>query len=104
MKYIVSFLVVVSSFVALCQDTSFVKVYYAGSYAQVPDGKIWEFEKVFVSSGDGFNIKINNDTFKGDFIGGSKIQIPYYIAEMELLTSGSMVSYLLYIKQRNSNE
>ena len=46
------------SFVALCQDTSFVKVYYAGSYAQVPEGKIWQFEKVFISNGDGYNIKI----------------------------------------------
>lgn len=104
MKYIFCFLIVASGFVAFCQDTSFVKVYYAGSAAIVPAGKIWQVEKVFVSSGDDFNIKINNDTFKGDFIGGSKIQIPYYIAEMELLSSGSMVSYLLYIKQRNAEE
>lgn len=98
-------LIILSSAIdALSQDTSFVKVYYAGSAAIVPAGKIWQVEKVFVSSGDGFNIKINNDTFKGDFIGGSKIQIPYYIAEMELLSSGSMVSYLLYIKQRNAEE
>jgi hypothetical protein len=104
MKYLFPLFLFSANFDLIAQDTSFVKVYYAGSYAQVPDGKIWQFEKVFVSSGDGFNVKINNDAFKGDFIGGSRIQIPYYIAEMELLSSGSMISYLLYIEQRNSKE
>ena len=90
--------------VALCQDTSFVKVYYAGSYVQVPEGKIWQFEKVFISNGDGYNIKISNQVFEGEFVGGAKIQIPYYIAEMELLSSGSMMSYTVYINQKNVKE
>ena len=104
MKYIVSFLVVASSFVVLCQDTSYVKVYYAGSYAQVPEGKIWQVEKVFVSNGDGYNILVSNDNFKGEYNGGTKIQIPYYISEMELLSSGSMMSYTVYINQKNVKE
>lgn len=61
------------AYVAICQDTSFVKVYLAVAYAQVPEGKIWQFEKVFISNGDGYNIKISNQVFKGEFVGGAKI-------------------------------
>jgi hypothetical protein len=88
----------------MSQDTSFVKVYYAGSSAQVPEGKIWQVEKVFVSNGDGYNILVSNDNFKGEYNGGTKIQIPYYISEMELLSSGSMMSYTVYINQKNVKE
>lgn len=104
MRFLFLLFILSSSIKVMSQDTSFVKIYYAGSYAQVPEGKMWQFEKVFISNGDGYNIKISNQVFEGEFVGGAKIQIPYYIAEMELLSSGSMMSYTVYINQKNVKE
>jgi hypothetical protein len=104
MRFLFLLFILSSSIKVMSQDTSFVKIYYAGSYAQVPEGKMWQFEKVFISNGDGYNIKISNQVFEGEFVGGAKIQIPYYIAEMELLSSGSMMSFTVYINQKNVKE
>jgi hypothetical protein len=104
MRFLFLLFILSSSIKVMSQDTSFVKIYYAGSYAQVPEGKMWQFEKVFISNGDGYNIKISNQVFEGEFVGGAKIQIPYYIAEMELLSSGSMMSYTVNINQKNVKE
>ena len=53
MRFLFLLFILSSSIKVMSQDTSFVKVYYAGSSAQVPEGKIWQVEKVFVSNGDG---------------------------------------------------
>ena len=64
MRFLFLLFILSSSIKVMSQDTSFVKVYYAGSYAQVPEGKMWQFEKVFISNGDGYNIKISNQVFE----------------------------------------
>ena len=104
MKILVAAVFLVVSSYTFCQDSTFVKVFYAGSSIKVPAERTWKIEKAYITSGDGYNIQISLSNFKSNYAGEESVSFPYYIAEMELLSSGSMVSYLLYIKQRNSEE
>jgi hypothetical protein len=81
------------------QDTTFIKIFYAGSTVKVPEGKLWTVEKAFISSGDGYNIRIADSNFKSPYEEGEALSIPYYIAEMELLSDRSNVSYTLSIRE-----
>ena len=89
-------------FATICraQDTSFVKSAYGGSFLVVPKDVNWKIEKAFISEGDAYSIKISNSNFKESYSGGDTIRVPYYIAEMELLSGDKMGLYFLYIRQK----
>lgn len=82
------------------QDTTFVKSAYGGSQITVPEGFIWQIERAFINSGDSYNIQVSSKNFQSEYTGGTKIQVPYYIAEMELLDGKDGIFYLLYIRQK----
>ena len=79
------------------QDTTFVKSFYGGSTTKVPENKTWVIKNAFITAGDGYNIKIALTNFEEKYAAGQVINFPYYIAEMELLSERSMVSYLVTI-------
>jgi hypothetical protein len=81
------------------QDSTFVKSFTAGSSVKVPMGKTWCIEKAFISNGDGYQIKIAPSNFKACYQADERINLPYYIAEMELLTDRSMLYYLVTFKE-----
>jgi hypothetical protein len=81
------------------QDSTFVKSFTAGSSVKVPIGKTWCIEKAFISNGDGYQIKIAPSNFKAYYQADDRINLPYYIAEMELLTDRSMLYYLVTFKE-----
>jgi hypothetical protein len=89
----------VSCLSCFSQDSTFVKSFTAGSSVKVPMGKTWSIEKAFISNGDGYQIKIAKTNFKEQYKSAEQIVIPYYIAEMELLTDRSMLFYLVTIKE-----
>jgi hypothetical protein len=91
-------------FLASAQDSSFVKSYYGGSSLKVPENKTWTIEKAFISGGDGYNIKIAAGNFKLSYTGGETINFPYYIAEMELISDKSMMSYIVYITEKKETK
>ena len=82
---------------AFAQDTTFVKAFYGGSTSAVPEHKTWVIKNAFITAGDGYNIKIALTNFEEKYTAGQVINFPYYIAEMELLSERSMVSYLVTI-------
>jgi hypothetical protein len=86
------------------QDTTFVKSYYGGSTTKVPEHKTWVIKNAFITSGDGYNIKIALTNFEEKYTAGQVINFPYYIAEMELLSERSMVSYLVTIIENKEEE
>lgn len=80
-------------------DSAIVKSFYGGSQTKVPEGKIWTFQKVFVSGDNGYNILINPSNFKKQYQSGEIIVFPLYIPEMELLDNKEMIRYLVYIDE-----
>ncbi|MFM7595497.1 MAG: hypothetical protein ACKO4Y_04895 [Flavobacteriales bacterium] len=102
MKYLGCMVALTLSLHALCQDTTFIKSAYGGGSITVPEGVVWKITKALVNSGDGYNILISNHNFKSEYSPGEKIQLPYYLAEMELLDKKEGVFYLLYIEQQSS--
>ena len=85
--------------IGFSQDSTFIKSMYAGSYIIVPKNKTWQIEKAFINGNDAYNIKISTSSFKNKYLEGDTIRLPYYVAEMELLSSNSTKSYKLYIKE-----
>jgi len=98
MRFTLGYIFLFFSLQAFCQDTTFVKNFYSGSVVNVPDSSNWKIEKAYISSGDGYNIQISLKTFKEEYLPKEKISFPYYIAEMELLTDRSSVSYIVTIR------
>lgn len=89
------------SFVGLCQDsTSFIKYAYAGSHLVVPSNEHWQFQRAFINGGDSYSIQINKNNFSDHYSAGDTIRLPYYIAEMELLTNKDLVQYQLYFSSK----
>jgi hypothetical protein len=99
MKTVFSIVFFFFLFVGYAQDTTFVKVYYAGSRVIIPQGKTWIIEKAFINGGAHYNIQISTSNFKKEYISDSELILPYYIAEMELLGDKSTVSYILTIHE-----
>lgn len=102
-------ILLLSFFLILCsllysQDTTFVKSYYGGSTVKVPENKIWFIEKAYITAGDGYNILIAKKNFLERYTENEVITFPYYIAEMELLSNRSMVSYFVTILERNEEK
>ena len=81
------------------QDSTFVKMAYGGSYITVPQGESWGIERVFITGNDGFSIQVSNDNFAADYAALDTIQVPLYIAEMEMLSPGDMLQFKFYIKK-----
>lgn len=84
---------------AKAQDTTFVKSFYGGSSIKVPENTIWVIDKAFITSGDGYNIKISLSNFEKKYEAGQIVVFPYYIPEMELLSDRSNVSFALTIRE-----
>ena len=81
------------------EDSTLYKSGYAGGYLIVPVDKSWKIDHAFVSDGTAYSIKVSNENFELIYKAGDTIKLPYYIAEMELLSSKEMVQYQLYIQQ-----
>lgn len=101
MKIIFSFLFLVLIFHGYTQHSTFVKSFFGGSTSKVPMNKNWIIKNVSISSGDGYNIKIALTNFEEKYTAGQIITFPYYIAEMELLSDRSLVSYFVTIFEEN---
>ena len=84
---------------AKAQDSTFVKSFYGGSTSKVPESTNWVIKNAFITSGDGYNIKISLTNFEKKYESGQIVSFPYYIAEMELLSDRSNVSYILTIRE-----
>jgi hypothetical protein len=91
------FLFMVEALIA--QDSTFVRSFYQGAIIKVPEGKQWKIERAFISANDGYNIKISQGYFKEIYGPADNLIIPYYCAEMELLSDTSSIIYLLTIKE-----
>jgi hypothetical protein len=65
----------------------------------VPKNKTWEIKRAYISGDDAYNIKISTSCFKNTYSAGDTIRIPFYVAEMELLSGNSIKTYQLYIKE-----
>ncbi len=98
MKLVIAAVFLVVSAHTFCQDSTFVKYFYGGSVVNVPDSCSWKIEKAYISNGDGYNIQISLKNFKETYLPKEQISFPYYIAEMELLTDRSSVSYIVTIR------
>jgi hypothetical protein len=57
-------------------------------------------EKAYITAGDGYNIQIAKSNFKERYSSEEVLSFPYYIAEMELLSDRSMVSYIVTICEK----
>lgn len=99
MKLGIVYLAVVSC-AAFGQDSTFYKSTYAGSHMIVPENETWEVDRVFVNGGDAYSIQVANTNFNETYHAGDTIRAPYYIAEMELLSSKEMVQYQFYFKKK----
>jgi hypothetical protein len=86
------------------QDSTFVRSFYQGATIKVPEGKQWKIERAFISANDGYNIKISQSNFKEVYGPGENLIIPYYCAEMELLSDKSSFVYLLTILEKETNQ
>lgn len=100
MRFIVILYVTVSlnAFALHAQDSTFVKMAYGGSYIAVPQGESWGIERVFITGNDGFSIQVSNDNFAAEYSALDTIQVPHYIAEMEMLSPEDMLQFKFYIK------
>lgn len=92
--------IVLLSYSAFGQDSTFYKSVYAGSHMIVPQDENWKLDRVFVNSGDAYSMQVANTNFKETYTSGDTIQVPYYITEMELLSNKEMVQYKFYFKQK----
>ena len=101
MRFVVILCVAVSlnAFALHAQDSTFVKMAYGGSYIAVPQGESWGIERVFITGNDGFSIQVSNDNFAAEYSALDTIQVPHYIAEMEMLSPGDMLQFKFYIKK-----
>lgn len=87
---------------APAQNPPLLKSAYAGSYMVVPAGKYWTIDRVFVNEGGSYNIKIGNGNFRETYKSGDTLRVPYYVAEMELLSENATAIYQFYISETDS--
>ena len=95
--FLIPFMAIVMSF--QFDSNPILKITYGGSFLIVPEGKTWNIDRAFISDGGMYNILIQKNTFRDAYHSGDTIRIPYYIAEMELLSNQSMVQFQLYINE-----
>ena len=88
------------SYSAFGQDSTFYKSTYAGSHMIVPENENWQLDRVFVNGGDAYSIQVANTNFNETYHSGDTIRAPYYIAEMELLSNKEMVQYQFYFRKK----
>ncbi len=88
-------------FISFSQDTTFLKITYAGNKLTVPENKIWTVNRVFISEGGQYAIQTQTNNFSPSYNPNDTILIPYYIPEMELLTNKDLVQFHLYIAEYN---
>jgi hypothetical protein len=103
-KKILFIMLLDGSSIIYAQDSTFVKTVFAGSMLKVPKDKTWVIEKAFINAGDGYNVKINNANFKTLYNQKETLVVPSYIAEMELITDKSMMSYIVYITEKKETK
>ena len=86
--------------IAHSQESVFDKSYFAGSTAKIPENKVWVIKSAYISAGDGYTIQIALSNFKEYYVSEEVITFPSYIADMELLSNKSMVSYIVRILEK----
>jgi hypothetical protein len=86
-------------FLSLSQDTTFLKISYAGNILKVPEDKIWTIKRAFISEGGQYAIQIRANNFSTIYNPNETIELPLYIPEMELLNLKDMVQFHLYISE-----
>jgi hypothetical protein len=82
------------------QNSIVCKSAYAGGYIVFSENATWHLEKVFINSGDAFSIQVSNTNFKATYHSGDTLHVPFYIADMELLTTRDMVQYTFYFQKK----
>lgn len=92
--------IVLLSYSAFGQDSTFYKSAYAGGHIIVPQNEHWQLDRVFINGGDAYSILVANTNFKEVYFSGDTITAPYYIAEMELLSNREMVQYQFYFGKK----
>ena len=70
----------------------------AGGYIAVPLDKKWEINRSFVNDGM-YNVLISKSNFRQFYQSNDTIRIPYYIAEMEMLSKPSSCNFILEITE-----
>lgn len=85
---------------AFGQDSTFFKSAYAGSHIIIPQNEHWQLDRVFINGGDAYSIQVANTNFKEVYFSGDTITVPYYIAEMELLSNREMIQYQFYFRKK----
>jgi hypothetical protein len=85
------------------QDTSFLKIAYAGTSLKVHEGKTWTIDRVFISEGGQYAIQARTNHFLPLYQSNEAIQIPFYIPEMELLTNKDFTQFQIYISETVNN-
>lgn len=90
----------------LAQESPQLKSGYGGGYMVVPEGENWLLDRAFISDGEGYSILIGKNNFEKNYAAGDTLRLPYYVAEMELLTKSEMVQYQLsvFIKHQTIQE
>ena len=96
------FSVIGSGMFTFSQDTTFLKIAYAGNVLKVPEGKTWNIDRVFISEGGQYAIQARTNHFLSLYNSNEAIKIPFYIPEMELLSNKDLVQFQIYISQTNS--
>ena len=102
MKWISLTFILFAFGIVKAQDTTLVRTYLQGSAVQVPKDKSWTIEKAYITKNDGYNIAISLSNFDKIYTSESKLSLPYYCAEMELISGASSIFYILTIREKNS--
>ncbi len=89
----------VIGFYSFSQDSTFLKISYAGNTLTVPEDKIWKIDRIFISEGGQYAIQISKNNFSAIYNPKDTIVLPLYIPEMELLSRKDMVQFHLYISE-----
>jgi hypothetical protein len=92
----------VIGFISLSQDTTLLKISFAGNTLTVPEDKIWNIDRVFISEGGQYAIQISTNNFSTIYNPKDTIVLPLYIPEMELLNRKDMVQFHLYISESSN--
>ena len=99
--FLAFFIFLAQGCISFSQDTTFLKITYAGNKLTVPENKIWTINRVFISEGGQYAIQAQINHFSPSYNPYDTILIPYYIPEMELLTKKDLVEFHLYITEYN---
>jgi len=100
--FLAFFIFLAQGCISFSQDTTFLKITYAGNKLTVPENKIWKIDRVFISEGGQYAIQISTNNFSTIYNPKDTIVLPLYIPEMELLNRKDMVQFHFYISESSN--